>query len=469
MVRSAVGRRWAALCLAGLAFVQVAPVGAFIGVAHAATEPVVAVVPLTPLDEVSKEAAGRITESLIAELSGKRGGVRLLGGGAAQDAAPTAPSPEVKRLFEEGSARLGDLDFDGAARSLREGIQKSLATVEHTDFARLFEAHVNLAVAHFRKGEEKEAQDALYTVARLAPEYELAEGKFPPIFVREFQKARKRADAAGKGSVEIEGPRGATAFVNGRDLGMVPLREDGLRVGANFVQVVGADGQRFGQRIEVNLGAVSKVKASFEAPAGPAPRLSMTVPDILDAAAAERLGALAKQSGADALVVGVVASGGEGFLVGAAVYSRRDRALRRFEPAKLDGKLEQLAGAVYVLGGQVREAVLRPALPDRLPVRLLPGARPLVAGSDTPTRAGGEQVVVRPGAGDLRRLDRPSVLDGEPEDPAGDVSRTAEVSGGVPWWVWVAGGIGAAAIAGGTVYGLSQAGRPVTGTVAARW
>ncbi len=38
-----------------------------------------------------------------------------------------------------------------------------------------------------------------------------------------------------------------------------------------------------------------------------------------------------------------------------------------------------------------------------------------------------------------------------------------------PWWVWALGGVGVAALAGGAYYGISQATRPVSGTVTATW
>ena len=42
-------------------------------------------------------------------------------------------------------------------------------------------------------------------------------------------------------------------------------------------------------------------------------------------------------------------------------------------------------------------------------------------------------------------------------------------SAGPGWWVWALVGVGVVAAAGGTYYGISEATRPVTGTVTAKW
>jgi hypothetical protein len=50
--------------------------------------------------------------------------------------------------------------------------------------------------------------------------------------------------------------------------------------------------------------------------------------------------------------------------------------------------------------------------------------------------------------------------------------RDASVSqqeGGVAWWVWTLVGVGVAGAVGGAAYGISQATKPVTGTVSATW
>lgn len=467
MVRSELGRRVAALCLVGLTL-QVAPMGAVLGLAHAASKPTVAIVPLTPLEGVSPDAARKVSDALVSELASRQGQLTLLGVPAStRKAAGAGADAQVKALFDEGRARLGDLDFEAAANALRRGLVLARADAAHVDLPSILEAQVSLAVALFRKGEEQEAQDSLLTVVRLAPSYALAEGRYPPIFVREFETARKRALKLPTGTVLIEGPRGATAFVDGRDLGMVPLEEEGLRQGTHWIQVVGAKGERFGQFIDIGKG-VTKVKAQF----GAAPAASQplhALPQTLDAGELLKLQTLAKNLGAEVLVVGVVQRVGESHRVGLALYSRAEHALRTLEPVSLNSKLEELSGTAYLLAGTVSERVGTRGAAEPLPVTLLPIARAAVVSrpNDRPVK---EHVLLQPGSGELRKLDRPSVLD--PAAPGGasaSSSHGANASAGIPWWVWVAGGMGVAAVAGGTAYGLSQAARPVTGTVTARW
>ncbi len=144
----------------------------------------------------------------------------------------------------------------------------------------MYEALVSIAVAQFRMGEEKGAQAALGTIARLDAAYKLPEGKFPPVFVREFEKAKKKVEKAAKGSISVDGPPGATAFVNGRDLGMVPAVDENLAIGTHHVVVEGTRGERFGQTVEVKGGTV-KVRGVFSGAGSSAasPSASVTAPD----------------------------------------------------------------------------------------------------------------------------------------------------------------------------------------------
>lgn len=456
MVRSELGRRLAAMCLVSLALQ---------GVALAAPRPRVGVIPFTALDPSASDLAKRLSEQVTRDLAGRQAALELLGGAASSQPASTRANPEIDASLKEGKSQLADLRFDKAAVSLKRGIELALLDVATLDVPALLEAHVNLAVALFRQGEEKDAQAALATVARLDSEYSLPEGRFPPIFVREFEKARKRVAKAPTGSLSIEGPRGATAFVDGRDLGMVPVQEDDLRSGPHFVQVVGVKGERFGQRVEVSKG-LTRVKAVFGGTA-PAKPLALALSAQLDAATGAKLLALARASGADELLLGVVAKNEDGtHTLGAGLYSQQDAAVRKFPLLKLDAK------TVVALGDRLETRLLEPGLTESFPVILIPPPEKKQVVLDETldvSAVGASRVALKPDpTGErLRALDRKSVMDGDPLTQS--TPSQPEVSGGIPWWVWVAGGVATAAIAGGTYYGVSQAGRPVTGTVSARW
>jgi len=132
----------------------------------------------------------------------------------------------------------------------------------------------------------------------------------------------------------------------------------------------------------------------------------------------------------------------------------------------------------YKLGTQVSEVVKDFPAPSPLPHSLAGKASVAVAGdapldveakvatresgkpAPLPTpRPAGDRVVYPPAT--------PAPYETGPLPP-----REASVSqseGGVAWWVWALVGVGVAGAVGGTAYGITQATKPVTGTVTATW
>lgn len=163
-------------------------------------------------------------------------------------------------LFTAGQKALSDLKFEEAAQSLSKGVEAALSDPAQADYPSALEALVSIAVAYFRLGEEKKAQEALLELARLSLDYKLVSG-FPPVFLRELEKAKKKVQKGGQGLLTVDGPPGSTAFIDGRDLGMVPVEEK-LPLGTHYVKVEGARGERFGQQVEVK-GTGARVTGAF--------------------------------------------------------------------------------------------------------------------------------------------------------------------------------------------------------------
>jgi hypothetical protein len=239
--------------------------------AHA-QKPRVVIVPFATGEGASETAAKKCHGLLTEELKTRSDVLELVTPPQTSKPAPPPPPPsagggakgpsaEAVAALDAGKKAFDDLRFEDAVASLRKGIDAHLADPATADYEGVTDAYVKLAAAAFRMGEEKDAKAALLELARFSPTYVLPPG-FPPVFQREFDKAKKRLEKQPKGSISIEGPAGSTAFLDGRDLGMVPVLEENVPGGAHFVKVEGTKGERFGQTVNLT-GGVVKVKASF--------------------------------------------------------------------------------------------------------------------------------------------------------------------------------------------------------------
>lgn len=170
--------------------------------------------------------------------------------GEANPAAPgTPPSPMV--LLAEGERRVAERDFAGAIAPLREGIRLTLADHANADFPRLVWAHLTLAVAELRLGNDTAARDAMDGAVRLDPLLVLPEGSYPAVVERELERARMRVSRAGLGELFIRTPEGARAFVDGRPVGDVPARVFKLPLGTHYVRAETADGRVLARAVAV--------------------------------------------------------------------------------------------------------------------------------------------------------------------------------------------------------------------------
>ncbi len=474
--------------------------------AFAADRPKVVVVPFAVGEGASEAAASKFTRLLNEELKTRDDVMDVVNAPATRAPPPvekpasaasgskkTGPSTEAVAALDGGKKALAELRFDDAMVALKKGIDLSLADPGTADYPAVLEAYISLGVCAFRLGDEKEATAALFNLARLDPNYQLP-GGYPPVFGREFEKAKKKVAKQPKASISVEGPSGATAFVDGRDLGMVPVLEENLAPGLHYVKVEGARGERYGHTVDVKSG-VSKVKAAFggkdEKAAPVASNIGAGVADprigpLLDEAAAGRIAAYTKAAGADYAVVGLIyRTGDQQLTAGTALYSAKKQSLATLPPISFDSD---------VLTANVEAYKLADALQDKLgsfagssmPIALI--TKGTVKASSNKGSAGSvgevaavtpERRVVKPRdaeksnltpKGEVRTLENKSNIVDEDqkidEPPPGPVVK----SGGVPAWVWVVAGVAVAAGGGvGGYFAVKEAGKPVTGSVTATW
>ncbi len=483
MNRMRLAQRSAAVLLSALVL-QATCLPYFHSVARAEGAPSVVVLPVVPRAGTPDGAPERF-RSLIEETLSRRDALSIIRfEGQADDSPGAAADSDPSALLDAGQQKLSDLDFPGAADLLGRGIGAMTARPERIHWPRLLEAYVSLAVASFRRGDEESAQKALGSLVRLSPGYQLPDGRFPPIFVREFEKAKKRVERMPQGTITVDGPPGAVAFVNDVNLGMVPVAQENLTAGTHYVKVEGTRGELFGAAVDLR-SREAKVTATFGA-AGQSPAQAMAAPSgavgpILDAAAARAALEACRRTGAGFALVGVLYRSGEHQLSAAtAVYSAKAQGFIPLPPFAFDHELLTANVEAYRMADAVERTVLgfgRPAAPGHdlaagatwrpgtapVAVRTEPSLEPISRRSAlTP----GTEPHIPAGEGRLRALEG-GAIDAELADRGG--MRDGEVKSGTKWWVWTLVGVGVVAAAGGTAYGVHQATQPVTGTVTARW
>lgn len=453
-----------------------------------AEKPRLVVVPFSTGEGATDKAAGRFSALVSEELKSRADAVELVAPPVTKPAPEKAgarrgPSPEAIAAMDAGRKAFDELRFDEAIPSLKKAVELLLAEPATADFELVQDALVKVAAANFRNGEEKEAKNALSDLARLAPGFALPAG-YPPVFQREFEKAQKRLDKQPRGQVIIEGPSGATAFLDGRDLGMVPATEENVPSGTHYVRVEGARGERFGQVVEVK-GAAAKVKAAFGAPPGRAPVNMVPNPNVtatVDEGMPQRLSAYCTAAGADFALIGIVYRTSDTQLsAGTALFHARRSVLTQLSTVTFDVDVLTANTESFKLADEVLKRTASFGSSATLPLGLVTKKAQAVAARTDPVKAdpsGDDLTVAAPERkGKVVTLEpRPRVLDkpanvvdvdepahDDPPDPA------APPKAGVPAWVWVvAGGLVVGAGVGG-YFVVREATRPVTGTVTASW
>lgn len=486
--------------------------------AFAANKPTVVVVPFSVGEGATDASAGKFTRLFNEELRTRDDIMDLKDAPAiSKPAAPPpaekpaekpsaaagkkGPSPEAVSALETGKKALADLKFDEAIAALKKGIDLSLADPATADFPAVLEAYISLGVSAFRIGDDKEASAALFNLARLDPNYQLPAG-YPPVFGREFEKAKKKVAKQPKASVSVEGPAGATAFVDGRDLGMVPVLEENLAPGLHYVKVEGSKGEKYGHTVDLKSGT-AKVKATFtgekeekRTPVAAAPPPSSggvadpKVGALIDADTQNRIAAFTKASGAEWAVVGIVyRTGDQQLTAGTAVYSAKKQAMAALPPISFDSDVLTANVEAYKLADALGDKMASFAS-SSMPIALVTkGAVKVASGGTTggnkdeiaAVTAQRKVVVAKKDEPkkdpeltpkeDVRALENKSnvVVEDPPkhdEPPPGPVVK----SGGVPIWVFIVAGVAVAAGGGvGAYFGVTEANKPVTGSVTATW
>ncbi len=159
---------------------------------------------------------------------------------------------ELDRAYGGALAVYQNGEFESAIRTLK-AIVEDLESLPETDesYAQWVRAQLRLAHAALTIGREREADDAMFAVARTDPAVQPDAEQYSPTYRRRFDavKAKVRALPARRLQVTAEG-FGGVVYVNGRQMGAAPLS---LWLPAGSYRIGGASGSLHVPSFRVDL------------------------------------------------------------------------------------------------------------------------------------------------------------------------------------------------------------------------
>jgi hypothetical protein len=374
-------------------------------------------------------------------------------------------------MLSAGRAALAELRFSEASKKLKKALDWLLADPARTDFEWAKEAYLLLSVASFRMGEERLSELAMGSLFRIEPDFELGTN-YPPVFIREFEKSRARQKRLSTQELQVEGPEGATAYLNGKPLGPVPAVARQLAPGTHYVKVEGEYGETFARAVDVRAGE-NRVRASFASP-GVRPR-PLPAPTLAQGLTSETLALAAqytKAAGADHALMGVLYRQDERLMLAPILYGARRQAFFALTAREFPGDGANVQAQLSNLCEEVLELLQGTPPPVELPYALTPFSRPVVARPEPVVAPPAPRRVLIPGESLPAPSPSPILAKATTRpsppfevEPAVLPPRPSPVSP----WVWVAVGVGLAAVGVGAYYGYTLAQQPVRGTVTAQW
>jgi len=328
-----------------------------------------------------------LTHQLRAACRDRTGGVldvpemrsRLLG------QASGATLPELERAYAAAHATFQSEDFDGAARALRVILDDLDKLPESLEAHALWEkSMIRLAFAERLAGRAPGGAAVLDRLAALEPGFGVDEMQYPPSFRKEADQARRRVANQPKARLTVRsGERRATAYVDGKPIGLTPAgvvlppgryrvggRAGDVRLPSTFVQLEGGE-----RTVELDFTVAEALRVD----AGP----GLALPVAQRAAAVVRAGG---RLGATRLVAVSEAIEGDARFLDGALYEVQRGALVR------EGRVRMAAGAVP----PAQLGALAAFLLTGQPARGVDAVDPIAAASEAAQRSAAAKVESTP-------------------------------------------------------------------------
>jgi tetratricopeptide (TPR) repeat protein len=214
------------------------------------------------------------------------------------------------KLTDQGVGQVKKMKFDPAIKSLSEAIRLyDSAAPAVTDVGPIQQAHLNLAVAYWRRGLEEEAQAEMAQAVRLDFDYKPDPKEYWPLFLRIYDQQWRKTLRQPRGKVSVEATvPGAEVFFDGKSRGVVPLLLTNVVPGRHFLRVVKDGAGTFGALVEVpsesTLDVTAELGGGAEAQASLGPVAAAITKNLVDDAAVRAAQQLGKQAGAAYVLFG---------------------------------------------------------------------------------------------------------------------------------------------------------------------
>lgn len=171
-----------------------------------------------------------------------------------------------RQNLAEGRVLYERAEFETAIPVLKSASEQlSAGMLGATDSKDLIDALLLLGLANASIGNTSEAKEAFRQVVTLEPTRQLDAVNYPPKFVAIFDGVRAEVRALQPGTLVVQAPDPeATVYIDGRDMGKVPVTMDSLPPGSHTVLVAGQGGKRSFVREEIAPGERKVVQASLD-------------------------------------------------------------------------------------------------------------------------------------------------------------------------------------------------------------
>lgn len=443
-------------------------------------------------------------------------------GGSTSKNAPTGDAKagdKAKELLSRAQLSMEDQEFPAAIKQLGQAIRLLDDNGDAVPDLRLLpQAHLQKAIAHFRDGEEDEADDSLTKAVHFDPERELDESEFPPIFIRAYERVRFNVLRRPRARIEVKAASGAQVLFDGRNLGKAPLVMTEVLPGEHWIRI-----ERPGEAPQVKKvlvrgrrtilvefdGASTAAEPESDAPAGV---LGAIATNEINRSHVSQLRAAGRREKADFVLFGGIYKTETAYNIYTALVRVKDGEVGRLVDIAFDLDLLSAQIEVYklaedaqkeVAGGRFSRIEEAPAFPISAKVKLRKRRAPKVATTETrmqsvraaplpveapapPTLVGVIPEPTPPPAPGPTAAAPAVVAPPEatvvPKDEMGDTPKPAmtpvvaapiqnpdDNDGGSMWWVWVIVGVAAAGAAGAGGYFVFANQSPDEGELTIRW
>ncbi len=328
--------------------------------------PKVLLLPYQPVSrQASPELCTQVTTVLTNELGGSDAVTMVAGSTDAAsegdgEAKPTAETEKAEAaaktaldkaltLSQAGDKQVKKLKFDPAIKTLTESLKQfDAAAAAVTDVGPVTQAHLNLAVAYWKRGMEDESMAEMAAAARLDPELKPDPKEFWPLFLRVYDQQWRKALRAPRVKIRVDATvPGAEVFFNGKSVGATPLLLTNVVPGFHYIRVVKEGAGAFGARVEAKDDAnevTANLGGSGPAGGGLGPVANAVTANRVDDDAFAAAAAVGKAQGAEYVLFGGVTKGERGITVATFMVAVKDGKAGRLVDLEFD--LDLLSASV---------------------------------------------------------------------------------------------------------------------------